>query len=73
MTDNQNQPTQETEHVSDAQSNHIGNFLDNPKVSRYLGRATKAMAFFAILGSIVILVAVIAISNLINNAIDSIK
>ena len=78
MTDNKDD-LQQTQHqdtgeqISSAPSNQTGNFLDNPKVGRYLGRATKAMAFFAILGSIVILVAVTAISNLINNALDSIK
>jgi hypothetical protein len=51
------------------QSDPISSFLENPKVNLYLGRAAKTMVFFAILGCIVILAAVTAISNLINQAL----
>ncbi|MBS1999255.1 MAG: hypothetical protein JSS86_23170 [Cyanobacteria bacterium SZAS LIN-2] len=54
MTDNKDAITKLTEH---------------PGISRYMGKAVKAVAGLAVLGCIVLWLAITALSNLITNAL----
>lgn len=45
-------------------------FMDDPRIQKYLGRATKTMLLFAVLGCALIVVAVTAISYTFNSIFD---
>ncbi len=45
-------------------------FMDDPKIQKYLSRATKTMLLFAVLGCALIVVAVTAISWTFNSIFD---
>jgi hypothetical protein len=44
----------------------IGGVMQNPQVSRYLGKATKIVAACAISGCILLVIAILAVVNLFN-------
>jgi len=47
----------------------IKRLMEHPKASGYMGKAVKAVAGMAILGCIILYVAITALSNLIGNAL----
>jgi hypothetical protein len=47
----------------------INNFVSHPAVSRYLGRGVKIVAAFAIVGCILLYVAITCLSNIITGAL----
>jgi hypothetical protein len=50
-------------------TNQINSFVTNPKVSGYLSKTVKAVAGMAILGCILLWVAITALSAIITNAL----
>ena len=44
----------------------LGSMIQNPQVSRYLGKATKIVAACAISGCILLVIAILAVVNLFN-------
>jgi len=50
-------------------NSEIGKIVQNPRVTNYLGKSIKIIAAFAVVGCILLVVAITAISNILTNAL----
>jgi hypothetical protein len=55
--------------VSTPSADQISKLVSHPAVKGYLGKSLKLIAFFAVLGCFLMLAAITALSNIINNAL----
>lgn len=66
----QESPDPENKSSENAQLTEGKGFMDDPRIQKYLSRATKTMLLFAVLGCALIVVAVTAISWTFNSIFD---